>query len=535
MATSASLVVEIRTKAQQFNRDIDAAKARAKSMGQTAGQDIAKGVERGTRRAGQSIQSFANNALRQFRRIGLAVTAAFTAVGAVAAVNMRKAANEIDKLAKNARRLDIAVESLQRLNFAAREAGVSQEQLTRGLSRLNRMLGDAQNGSQAAASAFGRLGLRVDDLVRMDPEERFIRISRALAQVSSATERASIAQQIFGVSARQLLPLIQSDVQKTGQEFDKLGLTISQSQSQAIEEMNDQVGRVSAIWSGMWGQVTAEVAPAFTEISVKIQEFVKEMGGIKPIALDVARVTIRSFRGIVTVLDSVIQSFGFLSAMIRSREIARLSDEIEGTTRALEAMQKAQEAGIETIEAPGRDPVDVRKAVQVNKDRLNFLKDEISALKEQEEIYRNSTSMLSKAADILSKHEGEIEKSQRAQERVRQVSEQTMSVSESIGKIWDSNGKALEFTAQKMKEIEQTAQNIASIQWSGDPASARTLSGTAATAATESARPTQKIELGIRLEEGVIVDLLKNSENFEQSLVDLVMKETNNQARRVTQ
>ena len=96
-----------------------------------------------------------------------AFTGASKALGAIGAVlsvgafaNMVKGVADMgDQLGKLSTRTGVAVEELSKLQYAASLSDVSNEDLANSLGRLNRVLGEAADGSKEATAALARFGI----------------------------------------------------------------------------------------------------------------------------------------------------------------------------------------------------------------------------------------------------------------------------------------------------------------------------------------------------------------------------------------
>jgi hypothetical protein len=116
---------------------------------------------------------------------------------------------EADAIAKQARQLDMSGESLQRWQIAAQYAGASAQGLQVGFKTLAKRAVDADDGLKEAKDSFEKLGLEIQDASgNVRPlNELMLDTGVALGQHTNATEQAALAQELFGRSGLQLLPL----------------------------------------------------------------------------------------------------------------------------------------------------------------------------------------------------------------------------------------------------------------------------------------------------------------------------------------
>ncbi|MFN7594699.1 MAG: hypothetical protein ACK5PU_03715, partial [bacterium] len=111
--------------------------------------------EIGNREMGKLAQG-AQMATRAFSLLGPVL--AGISVGALAAFT-KNAIDAVGGLGELADQLGVSTDALQALSLASTQAGISGEELQRGLAALTRKIADAATGEQAAEQAFARLGI----------------------------------------------------------------------------------------------------------------------------------------------------------------------------------------------------------------------------------------------------------------------------------------------------------------------------------------------------------------------------------------
>lgn len=216
--------------------------------------------------AGSTIKKFA----------GIA-TAALAAVGAGSLVVMTKNTfAAIDATAKLADRLGTGTEELIGLQHAANLAGASNESLAKGLQLLNRNIGEVTSGlGTEAKAAFDALGLSAEALAAKSPVEAFKDIADKLGGVESASEKAAIAQKLFGRGSAELLNTLSAGrggLDAMQAEAEKLGITFSRVDAAQVELANDSLTRVKEVIQGGVQQAVIQLAPFVDAIAQKFVE-----------------------------------------------------------------------------------------------------------------------------------------------------------------------------------------------------------------------------------------------------------------------
>ena len=245
----------------------------------TAG--IGRGVTKTEQQLGRLSKS-AGSAAGSLRalvgiEIGTRLAAAFTQAARAAIDYAGGLAQAIDQTAKVAQRTGIAVEALQGFQVAADLSGV--QNLEGALQKVSVVLGDAAAGSATAQKAFANIGLSVEDLLKLAPEDQFRAVAKAIGDIQNPAAQAAAAVDLFGRSGVELLPLFASNLEEIEAQAARLGIVLSQDQTAAVEAMNDALDLVSKTFDGIIGQVTANLAPVVTALAEEFLSFVESFNG----------------------------------------------------------------------------------------------------------------------------------------------------------------------------------------------------------------------------------------------------------------
>lgn len=189
-----------------------------------------------------------------------------------------------DELAKTADRIGLTTEALRGFQLAGELAGVQQSTLNKALQISNVRLGEAQRGIGLAKQSLDQLNLSAGNLAALNPEERFLKIAGAISEVSDRTQQAKIATDLFGRSGVELLTLFDQgadSIRKTVEEAQLLGTSLNRVDAAKIEQANDAVTRVRAVFEGFVNRVAVKLAPIIEGISNSIRNAALESGGFE--------------------------------------------------------------------------------------------------------------------------------------------------------------------------------------------------------------------------------------------------------------
>jgi hypothetical protein len=236
-------------------------------------------------RAQRESEQFAKRLEQRFNAVGTALGAALvTGIAGVSAA-VAKTVNEFDRVANAAEKLNLTTESLTALGFAAAQSGSSVEVLEGGLSRLNRVIGDAASGNAAAADLFKRLGIEVRDAGGkiISTDDAFAQIADRFQGYADDAAEVAIATQLFGRAAgpelRQLLNQGSEGIAELSAQAAQLGVVISTDAAEAAKSLKDNVDQLTGAAQGFANGLTSSLLPALAGLAERTAEATRESGG----------------------------------------------------------------------------------------------------------------------------------------------------------------------------------------------------------------------------------------------------------------
>lgn len=200
-----------------------------------------------------------------------------------------------DSVAKMAIRTGLSTEAVSGLSYAAQQSGTDIDTLAKGMRSMRSSLDDAATGGTKASQAFAALGLNVEAMRGMSPEEQFYAIADALAAVPDAATRAALATQIFGKAGVSLIPMLAQGaggIRALVDQAARLGVVIDQETADAASRLGDAMNDIATAMKGVAMAVGGAVAPLLTGAAkiisglvAEIAKFVQENGKLVQIAL----------------------------------------------------------------------------------------------------------------------------------------------------------------------------------------------------------------------------------------------------------
>lgn len=175
-----------------------------------------------------------------FRSIGKAALGAAAGIGAVtiAANELKKSVKATSDLAKATRQLQratgLTAEEASQLAAVLQVRGIGTDKLGRSFVTLARQIESAQTGAGGAADAFRQLGVSQDAIRAGDVSSILVQSADGFEKLGDGTDKAAIAQQLFGRSSRDLIPLLEGGGKALR---DQLGLAPKLSQEQVQQAL----------------------------------------------------------------------------------------------------------------------------------------------------------------------------------------------------------------------------------------------------------------------------------------------------------
>lgn len=219
-------------------------------------------------REAQSKIAVLGNALKAFA----AGAVAGLSLGAVTAA-LRSATNQIDEMGKTAQKIGIPVEELSKLEFAARLADVSLEDLAGSVGKFSKGLAEMQaTGKGSAADALNALNIAaVDAQGNLRPTAEIIAdVADRFSRMQDGANKTAIAMALFGKSGANLIPLLNGGrdaIAGAADEAQRFGLVLSSEAAAAAEQFNDNMTRLNAVGEGVTKQFVQGLNPALGEIT----------------------------------------------------------------------------------------------------------------------------------------------------------------------------------------------------------------------------------------------------------------------------
>lgn len=278
----------------------------------------------GVSNAGNKAGASFGKALGAGVKIAGAATAAVTAAVTGTATAFVGAADEVasygDNIDKMSQKLGLSYEGFQKWDYVLSQSGVDINSMQTGLKTLTNKLDDAKNGSEDAQEMFAKLGLSMEDINSMSREDLFAATISGFQGMADSTERAALANDLFGKSGQNLTPLFNASVEDTQALMaatEELGMVMSDDAVKASAGFQDALDTMQRSMSGLKNGMMAEFLPGLTSVMQGLTDIISgdsEGGlaavgeGINALVENIAELSPKLFEVAGSILSSFAQA-----------------------------------------------------------------------------------------------------------------------------------------------------------------------------------------------------------------------------------
>lgn len=252
---------------------------------------------------------------------GAALAGATAALTGALAKGVSETAAYGDNIDKMSQKLGLSSKSFQQWDYVLGQSGADINSMGTGLKTLTNKLDDAKNGSEDAQAMFEALGLSMEDLSTMSREDVFGAVVTGFQGMADSTERAALANDLFGKSGQELTPLFNTSVEETQALMaatEEYGMIMSDDAVKASAAYQDSLDTLQRTFSGVKNNLMMEFMPAITtvmdgltalisgdssgigQITEGIRQFASNMSAVLPDIMEAGSQILLSLVGAIT-------------------------------------------------------------------------------------------------------------------------------------------------------------------------------------------------------------------------------------------
>ena len=214
------------------------------------------------------------------RKAGIAMTALGGIITGVATDAITSWAKMGDAIHKMNLRTGIATETLSKWAYAADLGGTSLEAMEKGYKKLASFVQDAKDGLSTSTIALEKLGIGLDDIEGLSPEEIFMKFAGAVAAVEDPFDRSAIAEDVFGKAGTQLLPMLSEGTEglkKVMDEAEEFATIFGQDDVNAAAAFTDSMSILKGTIDKVKAVIAENLVPILTPLIEKITAVINKV------------------------------------------------------------------------------------------------------------------------------------------------------------------------------------------------------------------------------------------------------------------
>jgi hypothetical protein len=161
-------------------------------------------------------------------------------------------------------KVGVSTTALQRWEFAANRSGNTLDEIVGAAQELSRRLAE---GEDSTVGALDRMGLSLDSLRQMSPEQQFETVAAALSKVKDQGRFTADGIDLLGKSFKSVAPTIRADLQAVGDEAERMGAIVKDETIEAMDALGDTMGDLKIIGRSLISDMLEPMVPALKAVA----------------------------------------------------------------------------------------------------------------------------------------------------------------------------------------------------------------------------------------------------------------------------
>lgn len=248
----------------------------------------------------------------------------------------------VDQIQKLEQRLGASTEALSEYRHVAKLTGVEFGTLTTGWQRMTRRIAEAAKGTGEAQKALQELGLDVQALNQLAPDQQFEALADAIQSVKNPADQVRLAMKLFdseGVALIQTMEGGADAIRAARTEARELGLSLSREQVNQAADFNDEWERLRATFTGAAQSIVVDLIPTLTELAGTLREDVAP--AIRKVLefFDLVEPQAVKMREVERLITSVQRGIAATQRAVGVQQAAGNQQAVDALTESLQAQQ----------------------------------------------------------------------------------------------------------------------------------------------------------------------------------------------------
>ena len=173
------------------------------------------------------------------------------------------------RLSDTASRTGILAGEVLLLERAFQNTGLSANDVATTLNKMQKAIAEVNEKGEPVNKVFAQIGLSMEMLKKLTPDEQFKRIGAAISAIPDPAERAAIAMAIFGRSGGALLPLFRDFGGTMSTASAQLGsmVSIMNENANAFDAVSDKINVIKGKFVEFAAGILTKIVPALDFIT----------------------------------------------------------------------------------------------------------------------------------------------------------------------------------------------------------------------------------------------------------------------------
>jgi hypothetical protein len=223
-------------------------------------------------KANMSCKKFANQINGGMKAVAQSVAVGFGAIVAGSVAVVQKTTEMGDRIDKMSQKIGMSRQAFQEWDYVLSQNGGDVEKLQMGYKTLATQMGAVQKGSKETSGYFKKLGVNVKDnngQLRKQ-EDVFKDVVQSLQRMKNPTEKAIIANKLFGKSAVDMKPLLNQSAESVDalvKKAHELGLVVGDDVVDASVKFKDTQDTLNRSFGALGMTIGGELIPIMQKAS----------------------------------------------------------------------------------------------------------------------------------------------------------------------------------------------------------------------------------------------------------------------------
>jgi hypothetical protein len=225
--------------------------------------------------ASKSVKDFSKElgkTVNGVKKFAQATAVGFSACVAGSVALAQKTAEAGDRIDKMSQKIGMSRKSFQEWDYVMSQNGGSVDSLQMGYKTLATQMASASKGSKDTTAIFNRLGVSIknNNGTLRSQDEVFNEVVKRLQDIKNPTDKAIMAQKLFGKAAIEMKPLLNQSAESVDglrKKANDLGMVLSDEVVDASVKFTDTQDTLQRSFGALGATVGGELIPIMQQLS----------------------------------------------------------------------------------------------------------------------------------------------------------------------------------------------------------------------------------------------------------------------------